>query len=377
MTVYFDNAATTCVCREAAETAMRLMTETYGNPSSTHLLGRQAREALETARALSADALGGKAEEVYFTSGGTESDNLALFGGFELMRHEGKHIITSLTEHDAVLNAVKRLEASGAEVTYLKPDSKTGAVSVSDFEAAVRDDTVLASIMLVNNETGAKNPVTEISRMLKKRRPTALMHVDAVQAFCKTAFSVKSLGADLVSVSGHKIHAMKGTGALWVKSGVRIKPVLFGGGQEKGLRSGTEALPGIAAFGEAARIGKALLPQTEKHLREIRDYTLSRLREEVPDIVLIADGEPAILPVSLPGYKSEVLLNFLDAEGVCVSKSSACRRGGRSHVFEAMGISPRIIDGAVRISFSRENTLEEAEYFVKTFAKAAKRLAHR
>ncbi|MBR5380990.1 MAG: cysteine desulfurase [Oscillospiraceae bacterium] len=376
MLIYFDNAATTRVCPEAAEAALRVMREEYGNPSSSHALGRQARDILEEAREKTAAALGGKREEVFFTSGGTEADNLALFGGFELMCHRGKHIITSETEHDAVLNAAKRLAALGADVTFLKPDGKTGAVPADAVREALRDDTVLVSLMLVNNETGARNPVEEVARLLKTSGSRALLHVEAVQAFCNTAFSVKTLMADIVSVSGHTIHAPKGSGALWVKTGVKPKPVFFGGGQEKGLRSGTEALPGIAAFGEAARIGKERLPQAEAHLRELHDYTLTRLREAIPDVILIADGEPAILPLSLPGYRSEVLLNFLDAEGVCVSKSSACKRGGRSHVLEAMGLPARVIDGAVRVSFSRENTTEEAESFVRLLAAAAARLAH-
>jgi len=376
MTVYFDNAATTRVCPEAAEAALRVMREDFGNPSSSHALGRRARDILEEAREKTAAALGGKREEVFFTSGGTEADDLALFGGFELMRHRGRHIITSLTEHDAVLNAAKRLQSLGADVTFLKPDGRTGAAPVEAVREALRDDTVLVSLMLVNNETGARNPVEEVARLIKEAGSRALLHVDAVQAFCKTDFSVKTLMADLVSVSGHKIHAPKGSGALWVKSGVKIKPMLYGGGQEKGLRPGTEALPAIAAFGEAARIGKEKLPQTGAHLRDLHDYTLARLREEIPDIVLILDGEPAILPLSLPGYRSEVLLNFLDAEGVCVSQSSACKRGGRSHVLEAMGLPAKVIDGAVRVSFSRENTREEADAFVRALAAAKARLAH-
>ena len=373
--IYFDNAATTKVCPEAAEAAIKVMTEDFGNPSSSHAMGRLARDILENARQQVADAIGGQKNEVFFTSGGTEADNLAILGAWAQKR--GGHVITTAIEHDAVLNACRRLEAMGAEVTYLKPDPGTGAIPAEAVEAALREDTSLVSVMLVNNETGARNPVEEISKVVKAKCPGAVFHTDAVQAFCKSPFSVKSLGADLVSVSGHKIHAPKGSGALWVRSGVKIKPILYGGGQEKNLRPGTESLPNIAAFGVAAEIGKKKLPETENHLRELRDYTLNTLREAIPDIVCVTQGEPSILPLSLPGYRSEVLLNFLDAKSICVSKSSACKRGGRSHVLEAMGLSPAIIDGALRVSFSRGNTFEEASEFVKALAEAASTLAHR
>ena len=373
--IYFDNAATTRVCPEAAETAIKVMTEDFGNPSSSHEPGRRARDILEKARQQTADALGGQKSEVIFTSGGTEADNLAIIGAWTQKR--GGRVITTAAEHDAVLNACRRLEALGAEVTYLKPDGKTGSVSPEAVESALREDTSLVSVMLVNNETGARNPVEEIAKVIKAKSPGAVFHTDAVQAFCKSPFSVKSLGADLVSVSGHKIHAPKGSGALWVRSGVKIKPLLYGGGQEKNLRPGTEALPSIAAFGTAAEIGAKKLHETEKHLLELRNFTLNALRSSIPDIVCVTEGQPSILPLSLPGYRSEVLLNFLDARGICVSKSSACKRGGRSHVLEAMGLSPKIIDGALRVSFSRENTQEEAKELVKALTEAVNTLAHR
>ena len=230
--------------------------------------------------------------------------------------------------------------------------------------------------MLVNNETGAVNPVTEIASAVKGSGCGALIHTDAVQAFCKIPFSAGKLGADLISVSSHKIHGPKGAGALWIRSGVKIKPVVFGGGQERGMRSGTEGLPAIAAFGEAARLGAAEAEETVKNMRTVREHTVSLLRERIPECVFIGEGDaPHILSVSLPGYRSEVLMNYLEAEGVFVSKGSACKKGARSHVLTAMGLPAKVIDGAIRVSFSRYSTTEEAEFFAGKLAEAASKLA--
>ena len=374
MTVYFDNSATTRVCDEAAAAVMKMMTEEYGNPSSTHTLGRHAKAALDEARKNVANAIGALPEEVFFTSGGTEADNWALMSAAELMRHRGRHIITTAVEHDAVLKTAAKLEKIGYEVSYIGTDD-AGRIDMQAFKAALRDDTVLVSAMLVNNETGAVNDIAAISRELRMRRSSALLHTDAVQAFCKIPFTVKSLGADLVTLSSHKIHGPKGVGALYVKKGLRLPPLLLGGGQERGYRSGTEGLPNIVGFGVAAKIGRDLLPQTEKKLRALREYTKNRVTELIPEAVTIGEGDaPHILSISLPGYKSEVLMNYLDAEGICVSKSSACKKGGRSHVLEAMRIPNEIIDGALRVSFSRMNTMEEAEYFAVKLKAAADRL---
>ncbi len=374
MTVYFDNSATTRVSDEAAAAVMKMMTEEYGNPSSTHTLGRHAKAALDEARKNVANAIGALPEEVFFTSGGTEADNWALMSAAELMRHRGRHIITTAVEHDAVLKTAAKLEKIGYEVSYIGTDD-AGRIDMQAFKAALRDDTVLVSAMLVNNETGAVNDIAAISRELRMRRSSALLHTDAVQAFCKIPFTVKSLGADLVTLSSHKIHGPKGVGALYVKKGLRLPPLLLGGGQERGYRSGTEGLPNIVGFGVAAKIGRDLLPQTEKKLRALREYTKNRVTELIPEAVTIGEGDaPHILSISLPGYKSEVLMNYLDAEGICVSKSSACKKGGRSHVLEAMRIPNEIIDGALRVSFSRMNTMEEAEYFAVKLKAAADRL---
>ena len=374
MTVYFDNAATTRVRPEAAEIMTRLMCTDYGNPSSTHALGRAAAGELNAARKKVAAALGCGEGEVFFTSGGTEADNWALFGGAYHMRHRGKHIITSAAEHDAVRKSADRLREQGYEVTLLRPDGN-GRIPTEAVEDALREDTVLVSLMLVNNETGAVTPIREIAEMLRRRGSGTLLHTDAVQGFLKVPFSARTLGADLISLSGHKIHAPKGVGALYVKSGLKLRPFHVGGAQERGLRAGTEPLPAIAAFGECARLGSEELEETASSMRRVRDRISERLRDALPEVRFIGAGDaPHILSLSLPGYKSEVLMNLLDSEGICVSKSSACKRGARSHVLEAMGLPNPVIDGAIRVSFSRWSTVEEADYFADRLIAAAGRL---
>ena len=374
MTVYFDNAATTRVRPEAAEAAVRVMTEVYGNPSSTHLMGRNAKKELEQARESVARAIGASAEEIFFTSCGTEADNLAISGAAEAMRHRGRHAVVSATEHDAVGKSAEKLAASGWEITSVAPD-RAGRITAEAVRGALRPDTVLVSVMLVNNETGAVNPISDIAAAVKDSGCGALIHTDAVQALCKVPFSVKTLGADLVSLSSHKIHGPKGVGALLIRSGAKIMSLLLGGGQERGLRSGTEALPAIAAFGEAARLGASEMEETVKSMRAVRELTVSLLREKLPDCVFIGEGDaPHILSISLPGYRSEVLMNYLEAEGVFVSKGSACKKGARSHVLTAMNLPSRVIDGALRVSFSKYSTPDEAEFFVQKLSEAASRL---
>lgn len=375
MTVYFDNAATTGVCPEAIEEMVRVMGENFGNPSSTHLMGRNAKALLDGYRQSVASALGAKSGEIFFTSGGTEADNWALRGGANLMRHKGKHIITTAIEHDAIRKTAESLAQSGYEVIFLQPDAVTGRISPEDFEKNLRDDTVLVSIMLVNNETGAINPVREIANIMKRRKSQALLHTDAVQAFCKIPFTPASLGADLVSISSHKIHGPKGCGALYIKNGMRFPPIITGGGQEKGYRPGTEPLPAIAGFGTAAKVFSKDIKGNEERLRNLRTFAAERLRKQIPNIIIIGEGDaPNILSLSLPGYKSEVLMNYLDAKGICVSKSSACKKGGRSHVLEAMRLKNDVIDGAIRVSLSTQNTEAEVEYFCDNLFEAQEKL---
>lgn len=368
MNAYLDNAATTPVCPEAAEAAVRMMTANFGNPSSTHALGRAAREELKKARETIAASISAQPGEIFFTAGGTESDNWALRSGAQLMRHKGKHIISSTVEHDAIRKSLDELERLGYEVTRLSP-AADGAVHADALAAALRPDTILVSLMLVNNETGAVSDVAAFSRAIRAAGCPALLHTDAVQGYCKLPFTARSLGADMITLSAHKINAPKGTGALYVRSGVKLPPFLLGGGQEGGLRSGTENMPGIAAFAAAAATAMADKGYRER-MNALREHTLARLRAENPPLVVIDGGAPHLLCVSLPGWRSEVLLNFLDARGVSISKGSACKRGARSHVLEAMGLDARVIDGAVRVSFSRLTTQEEADYFCDCFAEA-------
>ena len=376
MEVYLDNAATTRVCTEAADIAYKVMTECYGNPSSTHTKGREAKTYLDAARAQIAKALGCAVTEVYFTSCGSESDVWAITKGAESMSRRGKHIISSAVEHDAVRKTLADLEARGYEVTYLKPE-QDGSISVQAVKNALRSDTVLVTLMMVNNETGGVTDIAGIAKMLKAEGSKALLHTDAVQGFMKLPFSAKKLGADMISISGHKIHAPKGIGALYIKTGVKIKPLIHGGAQESGLRAGTEAMPQIAAFGKAAEIAFAGMKENCEKIAKLRESAASAICAEIPEAVIIGGGAPHILSVSLPGWRSEVLMNFLEAKGIFVSRSSACKKGGRSHVLEAMGLSAPIIDGAIRISFSRMNTQSDVDALVSALKEAHDTLAHR
>ena len=372
---YLDNSATTKVCPEAAEAAMLAMTEIYGNPSSTHTKGREAKQLLDKSRKQVADALGCTAQELVFTSCGSESDNWAILNGAELMRRKGMHIISSQVEHDAVRKSLDELERRGFAVTRLKPD-EAGAIPVQAVMEALRPDTVLVTLMLVNNETGAVTDIGAIARAMKKAGSQALLHTDAVQAFMKLPFTVKSLGADLVSVSGHKIHAPKGIGALYIKNGVKLKPYLLGGGQENGRRAGTEAMPQIAAFGAACQAAREHLQENYERMAALRQLAIDELRRDIPELVVIGGGEPHILSISLPGWRSEVLMNYMEAREIYVSKSSACKKGGRSHVLEAIGLAPKVIDGAIRIGLSRYTTREDILALCAALKEARSKLAH-
>ena len=372
---YLDNSATTKVCPEAAAAAMLAMTEIYGNPSSTHTKGREARQLLDKSRKQVADALGCTVQELVFTSCGSESDNWAILNGAELMRRKGMHIISSQVEHDAVRKSLDELERRGFEVTRLKPDD-TGAIPVQAVLEALRPDTVLVTLMLVNNETGAVTDIGAIARAMKKAGSQALLHTDAVQAFMKLPFTVKSLGADLISVSGHKIHAPKGIGALYIKNGVKLKPYLLGGGQENGRRAGTEAMPQIAAFGAACQAAREHLQENYERMAALRQLAIEELRRDIPELVVIGGGAPHILSISLPGWRSEVLMNYMEAQEIYVSKSSACKKGGRSHVLEAIGLAPKVIDGAIRIGLSRYTTREDILALCAALKEARSKLAH-
>ena len=374
--IYLDNASTTPVCEECAEIAYSVMKDHYGNPSSTHTLGRDAASILKNARSQVSAALGCKPQEVYFTSCGSESDNWAVIRGAKLRSHEGRHIISSQIEHDAVRKSLDFLESEGYEITRLKPDH-TGCIHVQDVLEQLRSDTILVSLMMVNNETGAITDIDSIARQVHAVNPRILVHTDAVQSFMKIPFSAKKMDVDMISISGHKIHAPKGIGALYIRSGIKLPGYILGGGQENGMRAGTEALPQIAAFGLACEIAKKGFKTYTAAIRDRKDTVIRLLAEEVPEAVILSGDAPHILSISLPGWRSEVLMNFMEAQGVYVSRSSACKKGARSHVLEAIGLEPEVIDGAIRVSFSRYNTPEDCEGFVSCLKQARDQLSHR
>ena len=373
---YLDNSATTRVSDAAAQAALSAMTQCYGNPSSTHTKGREAKKLLDTARKQVADALGCMPEELVFTSCGSESDNWAILGGAEYMKRRGRHVISSAVEHDAVRRSLDILEERGFEVTRLMPDA-TGAISAEAVMDALRGDTVLVSLMLVNNETGAVTDIAAISRALKKAGSSALLHTDAVQAFMKLPFSARTLGADMISVSGHKIHAPKGIGALYIKKGLKLKPFIVGGSQENGRRAGTEAMPQIAAMGAACAEARAEMGEYVPRMAALKARLVERLGREIPEFSYVDTPAPHILSISLPGWRSEVLMNYLESKEVYVSKSSACKKGGRSHVLEAIGLKSDVIDGAIRVGLCRFTTEEDIDALCAALAEAHDTLAHR
>ncbi|MCI9157224.1 MAG: cysteine desulfurase [Lawsonibacter sp.] len=371
---YFDNAATTPVRPEAAQAALEAMTEGWGNPSSQYALGTQAAAQVKKWRGDVAGVLGCLPQELFFTSCGSESDNWAIQGALELNRRRGKHIVTTAIEHAAVLEPLKALERQGYEVTWLQPDRR-GNITPEQVEEALRPDTVLVSMMLVNNELGTILPVKEAAQAIKRAGCPALLHCDAVQGFLKVPFTPRDLGVDLLSLSGHKIHAPKGVGALYVRGGVKLPPLIRGGGQESGLRSGTEATAQIAAFAAAVRLGAESLQADMAHMARLKAYITEGLARTVPEAVLLtSSGAPHILPISLPGYKSEVVVRFLSDRGIYLSSGSACHRGRPSHVFAALKLPKQQLDGALRISLSYDTTPEDADALLDGLKAAAKQL---
>ncbi len=373
---YLDNSATTQVLPSVAQKALELMTEEYGNPSSLHTRGFRARQQVEEARALVAQKLGASPEEIVFTSGGTEGNNLALFGAAQARRRMGNKIVTTAGEHDSVLQPCRELERQGFQVVYLELD-REGHLPVQALEEAIDGDTILVSLMLVNNETGAIFPVEAAARAIRRKKAPALLHVDGVQAFGKLPFTVKKLGVDLLTLSGHKVHAPKGVGALYVKKGVRLLPRTLGGGQERSLRSGTESVPLIGALGEAVR----LLPPCEEALAHVRGlHTL--LREglsRLPQGVIHSpeDGLPYVLNISPGPVRGETMLHFLAQRGVYVSSGSACGKAKPSHVLQAMGLPKEQVETALRVSFSRFSTQEDVEALLEGLQAGLASLAHR
>ncbi|MBD5149209.1 MAG: cysteine desulfurase [Oscillibacter sp.] len=356
---YLDHAATTPVPEEVARAMVSVLTEQFGNPSAQYELGRQAKLLVDQSRSTIARALDCRPDQVVFTSCGTEGDNWAIRAALHQNRRVGKHIVTTAVEHSAVLQCVKQLEQEGYAATYVKPD-RSGRISADQIAAALREDTALVSVMLVNNETGAVFPVAEIAALLKDR--PALLHTDAVQGFMKIPFTAKSLGADYITLSAHKIGGPKGIGALYI--GGRAKntmPLLFGGGQENGLRPGTEATAQVAGFAKAVELRMARREEIFARLAACRDYAREKL-SAIPDLQFIGPADaPHILSVSLPGYPSQNIVTELSGKSVYISAGSACHRGKASHVLVAMGLERKTAAGTVRISFGPETAFEDID----------------
>jgi cysteine desulfurase len=366
---YLDNAATTAVCSAAADKALYMMTTCFGNPSSLHAAGVAAERELTAAREAVAALIGASPETVVFTAGGTEANNLAVLGSAAANARVGRHAITSAVEHASVSAAFDELERQGFEVTRLVPD-EGGMVTAEAVAAACRPDTALVSVMLVNNETGARFPVEEMIAEARRLSPRALFHTDAVQAAGKLPLKAQKWGVDLLTVSGHKLHAPKGVGALYIRRGVRILPRAVGGGQEGGMRAGTEAAPAIAAFGAAAAAVPDLATLNARFEALYQRLTeglaaFPNARLHVPAVHV-----PYLLNVSLPGLRSETMLHFLAERGVFVSGGSACSKGKQSPVLKALGLPAAEIDSALRISFCRDTTEEDIDRFLAALHEA-------
>ena len=363
--IYLDNSATTKPCACAVEAMTQTLTENWGNPSALYEFGIDTARQLRTARNKVAAAMGAESDRVFFTSGGTEADNWAIFGAMKRMGKRGKHIVTTAIEHHAVLNCMKELEAQGFDVTYLQPD-KLGNVTVDALKAALRKDTVLVSIMMVNNEVGSLMPISAMAKLTHKICPDAIFHTDAVQGFLKIPFTAKTLGADLISVSSHKIHGPKGAGALYISPKLRaFPPLLLGGGQESGLRSGTEATPAIFGFAAACAEISATFKADAAREAELLNCIAERLCKLKGVAINGAHSAPHILSISIPGVPTQNSINILQDAGICVSAGSACAKGHRSHTLTAMNLPPEVMDGTFRVSLCRDTTQEELDTLVR------------
>ena len=366
MPAYLDNSATTFERKEVTETVLDTVRNTWGNPSSLHRMGIEAEKKMKASRKAVASLIGAADEEIFFTSGGTESDNTAIFGACDAGKRSGRHIVTTSIEHHAVLECCRRLESLGFEVTYVDPDGD-GVVSAEAIEAALRENTILVSVMHVNNETGAIQPVQEIGAALRSREHV-FFHCDAVQSYGKIPIPVREYGIDALSASGHKIHGPKGVGMLYVSRAGHVLPLLYGGGQERGMRPGTENVPGIAGFARASQLAEEEMQRNLQHAAALRGRLKEGILRGIPDVRINGPEDsrclPYILNVSFPGTRSEVLLHMLEQDGIYVSTGSACSsrtKNKGSYVLRAMGLSPEEIEGAVRFSFSCLNTEEEID----------------
>ena len=373
--VYLDNAATTKPCREAIEASQYAMTTAFGNPSSLHGLGIEAEKLINYSKEKIATALGALPSEIVFTSGATEANNLAVLGLAENYGRRKKKIVTTAVEHPSVAEPMKKLKNMGYELTVISPD-KNGEITEDALVNAVDQDTCLISAMLVNNETGYVLPIERAFSKIKKLYPDCMTHCDCVQGFMKLPIKAKKLSADAISISGHKVYAAKGIGALCIKKGVRVAPIIVGGGHQGGIRSGTEAVPAIYAFGKTVEALTPTIAQRLNHVQEIRDYIVSKIAEVEGAVINSKDtASPYIISIAVPGIKSETLLHFLEQREIYVSSGSACSRGKKSEVLEAFCLPRNVVDSTIRISTSNDTLKEDIDALSEALSIAAKTLA--
>lgn len=368
MKVYFDNSATTRVSDSVRDIVVKTMTEDYGNPSSMHMGGVEAEAYIKEAQKRVAGILKVEEKEIYFNSGGTEGNNLAIIGTALANKRNGKRVITSMVEHASVINPMKYLEELGFEVIYL-PVDRTGVIELDALKEALNDDTILVSIIGVNNEVGAIQPMETIGKLVKEHNRNTIYHIDAIQAFGKMELRPKKLNADIVTVSGHKIHGPKGSGFIYIKNKTKIKPLILGGGQQMGMRSGTENVPGIAGIGQAAKDAYDYLDENVSKMIAVKNAMIDQL-SEIEGVTVNSkkdtESAPHIVSASFQGVRSEVLLHALEDKGIYISAGSACssNKPAVSGTLKAMGIDKELLESTVRFSFCADNTIEEVEYCV-------------
>lgn len=377
--IYFDNSATTKVHPDVVEVINEVFMNNYGNPSSLHKKGVQAEQAVTQSRKIVANAMQVRPDDIYFTSGGTESNNQAIKGIAHAYKSRGNHIITSNVEHPSVLNVYDHLGDLGFKVTYLQV-KENGIIDPEELKEALTDETILVSLMHINNEVGAVQPIEEVGQILASRGKKIFLHVDAVQSFGKIPVLPEKWGVDLLSISGHKLHGLKGSGVLYVRKGTRLQPLVEGGGQQNNLRSGTENVPGIVGLGKAVEIGMKNLSVHAEKMHAIKQTLAKNIKERIPECRINSNfeelGAPHILNVSFPGVKSEVLLHYLEQDNIYVSSGSACsaKKGHLSHVLTAMKLSDEEMEGSIRFSFSYMNDISEVPPVVESVVKAVEEL---
>ncbi len=377
MKVYLDNSSTTRPRDEVIDEMLHMLKYEYGNPSSLHRMGLEVEKRIEGSRKCIADFLKCDKEEIFFTSGGTESNNISVQGLVNKNIKRGNHIVTTKFEHSSVLNIVKHYENKGLKVTYLDLD-ECGMINLEQLENSISENTILVAIMMVNNEIGTILPISDISKVIKNKNRNTKIHVDGIQAFSKFDIDVRKLNIDTFSFSSHKVHGPKGVGGLYVKKDIILEPIIYGGNQERGIRSGTENVPGIVGFGKAVEILKEKYKKESEDIKKVKDYFIEKLKANIDNIKInsFLDDKcaPHILNVSFVGVRGEVLLHYLEDNGIYVSTASACSSHGKgkSHVLKAIGLKDDEIEGAIRFSFSHYNTLEEIDYAIEKLEQSVK-----